>query len=801
MAKKSIRELKASELKNECDPKVFKFKTTEEISEGDVIISQERALKAIDFGLNIKSEGFNLYVSGIPGTGRNTAIQNAVKSIAKKEPVPDDICYLYNFYNHDEPRALTLPAGMGGQFKDDMEELIKELETEIQKAFSGKDYEDKKKEVLSKLKETKEELSIELENYATSRGFTLQQSLTGLVVLPLKDGKPMKDKDYQKLSDEEKVELEEQQKEIHEKIYEFSRNIRNIQIKKKNEIEELDKKIAFFTMWLLIDDIKSKYKEYEIIIEHLDNVVDDILDNLNYFKKLEEGAQPGMVQLSDSQTDLMTKYKVNLLIDNCNTKGAPVIFEDNPTYHNLLGNIEHIAQMGVLSTDFTMIKSGAVHRANGGYLILQALDILKEYYAWEALKKIIKLKKAKIQNLSDIYGLISTATLKPEPVSVDLKIVIIGSSWIYHLLYIYDEEFRKLFKVKADFDTTIDKSKTMIQKYSQLIATKCSQENLLHLKSDAVAKIIDYSSRISDHKKKLTARFLDVEDLLRESSFWAKRAKAKIVEKKHVQKAMDEKVFRSNLIENMINELIEEKTIFIDVEGSVTGQINGLAVLDLGDYMFGRPSRITAKTYMGKGDIVNIEREIDLSGKIHSKGILILSSYIGDTFGQDKPLTFSASICFEQSYSEIDGDSASSTELYCLLSSLAEVPIRQDIAVTGSINQKGEIQPIGGANQKIEGFYTVCKIKGFTGTQGVIIPHSNVKHLMLNDEVIESVKKGKFHIYPIKTIDEGIEILTGIKAGKRGKTGNFTKDSIKFLVNEKLKHYANLMLKFGKEEK
>ncbi|MFH1416097.1 MAG: AAA family ATPase [Elusimicrobiota bacterium] len=800
MVKKIYKELKAKELRNECDPKVFKFKTTEEISEGEVIISQNRALKAIGFGLRIKSDGFNLYVSGIPGTGRSTAIMNTVKEIAAREPVPEDICYLYNFDNPDEPRALTLPAGMGSQFEDDMEEFIKELETEIVKAFSGKDYEDKKKELLEEIKEEKEKLSLELEEYAKSMGFTIQQSLTGLLVLPLIDGKPMKDQDYTKLTPEEKKKLEDDQKEIHEKIYEFTRNIRSIQVKKKKEIEELDKKIGFFTMWLLIDDIKGKYKSYKIIMEHLDNVVEDILDNLSFFKKYEESEQTQFMQFQNSTDSLFNKYKVNLLIDNSDTEGAPVIIEHNPLYRNLLGTIEHIAQMGVLSTDFTMIKPGAVHRANGGYLILQAMDIFKDYYTWEALKKVMKYKKAKIENLGDVYGLISTATLKPEPVTLDIKVIIIGNPYIYHLLYLYDEDFRKLFKVKADFDTTIEKTGSMVNKYAQLIATKCRQENLLPLTRDAVAKIIDYSSRISDHKKKLTAKFIDIEDIIREACYWARTKKAKVVEKNHVVKALEEKTYRSNMIDNKLNEMIEENTIIIETTGSRVGQINGLCVYDMGDYSFGKPSRITVKTFNGRRNVMNIEREIRLSGKIHSKGVMILSSYVGHLFGQDKPLVFSASICFEQLYDEIDGDSASSTELYCLLSSLSELPLRQDIAVTGSVDQNGNVQPIGGVNEKVEGFFRVCKLKGLTGKQGVVIPQRNVKHLMLNDDVVDAVGKGDFHIYPVSRIQEGIEILTGVKAGNRLKSGGFSKDSVFRMADEKLKKYTDIVHKYGKEE-
>lgn len=801
MTDKKIKELKPQDLRNECDPKIFKFKTTDEVKEKQVLIKQDRTLKAIEFGLNIKSDRFNLYVSGVPGTGRNTTILKMVKEVARKEAVPEDICYLYNFENHDEPKAMKLPAGTGCRFRQDMEEFIAELETEIHKAFSGKDYEDRKNEVMESIKRTQNKLTKNLEKHAGTKGFTIHQSLTGLVVLPLKNGKPIRDRDYAKLSENEKRHLEKIQKEIYGKLHDYSSKVKEIQRKIKKAIAQLDKKIALFTIGHLMDDLKKKYKDSLVINRHLDNILKDMLINLDYFKKGEEPGQLNVIQLEDAKSKLLNKYRVNLLVDNCNTKGAPVIVEDNPAYANLIGKIKHYIQFGILSTDFSMIRPGAVHKANGGYLLLQMEDVLKDYFAWEALKRIIKYKKVKIESIAEKYGLASTAALKPEPVDVELKFILVGSPYLYHVFYNYDEDFRKLFKVKADFDTVMEKNRNTLQKYAQFISSKCKQEKLLPFKNDAVAKIIDYSSRLSGHKEKLTARFIKIADIMRETSYWAKADKANIVEKKHVKKALDEKVYRSGMIEQKLQQLIRENTIFVDTDGTETGQINGLSVMELGDYIFGRPSRITAKTFTGKGEVINIEREIDLSGKIHSKGVMILSSYIGHMFGQDKPLSFSGSICFEQSYDEVEGDSASSTELYCLLSSLAGVPLRQDIAVTGSVNQKGEIQPVGGVNQKIEGFYKVCKIKGLTGNQGVMIPSSNVKHLMLEDEVVEAVREGGFHVYPVKTINQGIEILTGIKPGNRRKDGRFPRGTINYMVDEKLAQYADIAMKFTREEK
>ncbi|MBN2408067.1 MAG: AAA family ATPase [Elusimicrobia bacterium] len=805
MADIKSRKLRPKDLKNICDPAIFKFSTTDDIDTGEAVISQDRAFKAIDFGLNIKSSGFNMYISGVPGTGRNTTILREVKALAQKESVPEDICCIYNFDKDDEPRIVKLPAGKGLEFRDEMEELVKELEIEINKAFSGKDYEDKKREIVENAKGEKERLSLELEEYAQTKGFAIKQTLTGLVVVPLKDdGKPIKDRDYEKMSKEEKDRLENDQNEIYNKIQDFSRKLRGIQKRINREIEELDKKIVFFIMWVLIDDIKRKYGEYERITTHLDKIIEDILENLSFFKKEEEQAAVLArlhVDEKENKRNLLNKYKVNLLIDNSKTKGAPVIIEDNPTYNNLIGKLEHRSHFGLLYTDFTMIKPGAVLMANGGYLVIQALDLLKNYYAWEALKKIIEYRKVKIESLQDIYGIISTTTLKPEAVEVDIKVILIGSPYIYHLLQIYDEDFGKLFKIKADFDTTIKRNNQILQKFAQLIAQKTREEKLLPFGRSAVAKIIDFSSRLSDHKQKLTGIIMDIADIMRESNYWARKGKHKVVDGSHVDKALQEKVYRSNMIEEKIKEMIRENTIFLDIKGKDTGQINGLAVIDLGDYMFGKPSKITAKTYMGKGEVINIERETHMSGKIHSKGVMILTSYLGEKFGQDKPLSFAASICFEQLYEGVEGDSASSTELYCLLSSLADIPLRQDIAVTGSVNQKGQVQPVGGINEKIEGFYDVCKVKGFTGKQGVMIPASNVKNLMLKDEVIKAVAKNRFHIYSVETIEQGIEVLSGMKAGKRQKNGKFPEDTFYHSVDKKLKYYADLSYKYGKDEK
>lgn len=793
------QELDPDELRKKCDPSIFEFSTTDDISAQAQMIGQERALKAIDFGLNIKSEGFNLYISGIVGTGRNTAIIRAVEKIAEHEPVPEDICYLYNFQSKDEPRALRLPAGIGCGFKKDMEELINDLEQQIIKAFVSEEYERHKKLILDKFEERKSTLQSEIDEFAKSKELTIQQTLTGFNVAPIRKGRVLSEEELEKLSKETKKKLSKDEDEVYEKLEEALRKMANLNREIKSEIKELDEEIGLYAIGHLIDELKKKYQQYELITKHLDDIREDILKNIDAFKKDTDSPALPFFPEKSFKHEILNKYRVNVLVDNCKTKRAPVIIEHNPTYYNLIGYIEYRAQFGALLTDFTMIKAGSVHKANGGYLILQADQLLRDNFSWDSLKKIIRYKKIKIEDAYVRYGFAPTTGLRPEPISVDLKVIIVGNPFLYHLLYIYDEEFKKLFKVKADFDSSSKKTNELVGQYIHFIAGKVKEEQLLAFDKGAVAEIIDHSSRMIAHKDKLSARFSELIDVMREADSWARKEGARFVEADHVKRALEEKIYRSNMIEKKIQELIEEGTIFIDTTGKEVGQINGLSVIDLGDYMFGSPSRITVKTFVGKGNIINIEREAKLSGRIHSKGVLILSGYLGEKFAQDKPLALSASICFEQLYEEVEGDSASSTELYCLLSSLSDLPLRQDIAVTGSVDQRGRIQPIGGVNQKIEGFFDVCKVKGLTGNQGVMIPQTNVKHLMLKDEVVQAVKEKRFHIYPVETIDEGIEILTGQKAGLKQKDGAYPKGTVNYRVNQRLKEYAKVAANFGKK--
>jgi lon-related putative ATP-dependent protease len=797
-----MRKLKGADLKKVCDPSIFPFKTTEDYEFEYEPVHQERGASAIDFGLNVKSDGFNLFVCGPAGTGRNTQVIKAVNEIASKEPTPDDWIYVNNFTSEDEPLAINLPAGRGIIFKKDMEELIEELKTEIPKAFESEDYESRKQELLKEYKKKRDATLQHVEDQAFKEGFALKQTATGVILVPRIEDRPMTTEEYESVPEEEKGDLDKKKHELHIKIEQALSEVRAMEKTAKQRIKDLEEEVVLFSVKHIIDELRFKYREFEDVVEHLNHVQQDAVGNISLFRGDEEEGQAMLFGVkAPSKKNAFRKYEVNLLVDHRQSKGAPVIREANPTYYNLVGRIEYVSQFGSMTTDFTMIAAGALHKANGGYLILQAMDVLSTFMAWDALKRVIKNHEVKVEDINEQYRLISTTSLKPKPIPSNIKIIMVGPPWLYQVLYKFDEDFRKMFKVKSDFDAEVDRVDAMIDKYAAFIKVRCEEEALRHFDRNAVAKIIEYGSRMTEDQEKLSAKFMYVADILREADYWAGKDKAEYVDAEHVEKAIHEKIYRSNMIEEKIVELINDGVLMIDIKGDAVGQVNGLAVIDMGDYMFGKPSRITARTFIGKGGVVDIEHQVKMGGRLHSKGMLILSGYLGEKFAQESPLSLSASICFEQSYEGVDGDSASSTEAYCLLSSLSGVPIKQSIAVTGSMNQRGMVQPIGGVNEKIEGFYHVCKLKGLTGSQGVIIPESNVRHLMLKDEIIEAVEKKKFHIWSVSTVDEGIEILTGKRSGKKDKKGKYPKGTINYLVDKKLKEYSEKFSKSGAKRK
>lgn len=794
------RELRPEELRSEVDPAQIDISKPVEASDHK-FHGQERALRAIDFGLGIKYQGYNLYIAGMVGTGKTTAIMEAVEKIAANEPPPDDILYLYNFRTPDQPRGIKLPPGTGCELKKDMDEFATEAQNQILKAFSSEEYERNKKDVTDDFEKHKVELNSELTEFAHQKGLAIRQTLTGLAVVPVYDDRELTDEEYERLPPEQKEAIKRYQTEVYARIETTIKKVEEINRQMKDRVKELDERIGVYSIGSLLDGLKKKYARFPPVCEHLDDIRTDMLHNIDTFKKEPEAQAPLLPFLQEKGKDEVTqKYTVNLLVDNCGSTHAPIIVEHNPTYYNLTGWVEYKAQLGVLSTDFTMIKPGAVQRANGGYLVIQANEILRDYIAWDSLKKIIQYRKVKIENAYVRYGFTPTTGLKPDPIEIDLKVILIGSPLFYHLLYIYDEDFREIFRVKADFDTEAPRTEDLIRQYTMMIRRRAQEDSLLPMDQGAIAEVITFSSRLVSHKNKLSENIAAIVDLMRESDSWARQEHAPGIAAAHVKKALEEKTYRSNMLELKLRDMIRENVLIIDTEGATVGQVNGLSVVSLGDYAFGMPSRITARTFIGKGGILNIEREIRLSGAIHSKGVLILSGYLGEKFCQDKPLAVQASLGFEQQYDEIEGDSASSAELYCLLSSLADLPLRQDIAVTGSVDQHGRIQAIGGINQKIEGFFHVCTLKGLTGTQGVMIPASNVIHLMLKDEVVQAVKAGKFHIYPVATINEGIEILTGIEAGIKPEGGDYPDGSVNQRVNARLEEWARIAASFGREE-
>lgn len=770
-----------------CDERFLTFETTRELPPLEGTIGQERALSAIDFGLNLDSSGFNIFLLGENGTGRMSTIKAVLQRQSLTKPVPSDWCYVYNFKDPDMPMAISLQAGMATTFQKDMDELIKTLRIEIPKVFESKEYEKQRSRLIEEFQKKQRDLFSSLEDEAQSKGFSIRKTVSGLLIVPVKKtGEPLTEEEFESLDVNTRKRIEDIGKALQEKLDDVARAIREGEKLLKELLSRLEREAALSSVGHLIDDLKKKYSENNRIVSYLDDVKEDILEHLDDFKTTEEQPPPLPFMKLPKAEPTFTRYTVNVLVNNKDCKGAPCIFESNPTYYNLFGRIEHKFQYGIAVTDFSMIKAGSLHRANGGYIVINALDLLRNIFAYDALKRAIRNKEIKIEDVWEQYRLISTTTLKPEAVPLDVKVILIGSPYLYYLLYNLDEEYRELFKVKADFDSRMKRTEENIKKYALFIAALSKEENLLPFNRSGVAKIVEFGSRLAEHQDKLSSRFSEIADLVRESTYWARRAGHEVVTSEHVEKALNEKIYRSNRIEERLQELMAEGTLIVDTSGEKVGQVNGLAVLDLGDYSFGKPSRITARTYTGKAGVVNIERETKMSGRIHEKAILILTNYLGSKYAVKKPISLSASITFEQLYEMVEGDSATCAEFYALISSISGVPLKQNIAVTGSMDQNGLVQPIGGVNEKIEGFFELCRLRGLDGSHGVIIPRKNVKNLMLKKDVVEAVKEGRFSIYPIDVVEEGLEILTGMKAGELDENGAYPEGTVNHLVMKRL---------------
>lgn len=792
-------EVPAEKLTWRCDLSFLPYTCTSEMTPLEDFIGQDRAIRAIGFGLGVNKPGFNIFVTGLTGTGKTSIIKAFLKKItgdpktAAELPTPEDWCYVYNFADTDRPLALKIRRGWGRVLKADMEQLVHNLLRDARKMFESDEYNRQRQSMIEEIQKKQQGMMETLMVEANRNGFSLRMTPSGIVLLPTKDGKPMQEADYLALSAEDKKRLEDSRVEIEKKVEDTLREGKKLERQIAEKLEQAETQAGDYLVRMPLADLKEKYREYPKVVAYFDGVRDHILKNLQRFKG-PDGTVPaglmGGMSLGEPPSDPFLPYRVNVFVDNSDTQGPPIIVETNPTYHNVFGVIEKKPMVGGYVTDFTMIKAGSISRANGGYLVLYDRDVLANAGVWEALQRVIKNRELRIEEPSAFFGFVPPQGLRPEPIPTDTKMIMIGDPYLYRALASVDPDFRETFKVKADFNFEIDRTQENITAFACFISDYCNREGLRHFDTAGVARVIEQCARQVEDQNKLSTRFSDMVDLLIEADYWAAKDHAELVSDKHVERAIVEKTFRLNLIEKHLQELIAEGTLLVDVEGSVVGQVNGLAVYQMGDFSFGKPSRITAKTFMGRGGIINIERESKMSGKSHDKGVLILGGYLGGKYAQQNPLSLASTVCFEQSYDGVDGDSASSTELYAILSSLSEIPIKQGIAVTGSVNQNGEVQAIGGVNQKIEGHFDICRLKGLTGEQGVMIPRANLRNLMLRFDVVDAVKSGKFHIHAVGTIDEGIEVLTGNAAGERDSNGEYPAGSINDRVQKKLRQFT-----------
>jgi lon-related putative ATP-dependent protease len=782
--------LKASDLTCTCDPKIFTFKDTSEVTPLKTVIGQKRAVSAIEFGLNMKSPGYNIFVTGIEGTGKSTIIKDLVQNHALFQNPSNDWCMVNNFKDEFIPRVISVPAGKATEFSKRMNKLIDDLKKELPKAFTDETFLEGQNRIQKKYSDQQRELFQNLEKSAIEKQVLINKTNAGFQTVPIENDKPITGEEFRKLPEERQHEIEENVAQVQSQIESTIREVNKIGHEMGVEVEKRMEQVTLFVVKGRMDIIKNEYKNCADIVSYLEDVQNDIVENIENFITAQKINHAGEGPIFIPQKPFFLRYHVNVLVDRTATTGAPVVFESNPTYHNVFGQIEKRTYMGTVTTDFTMVQAGALLKANGGYLIMEIESVLMNPFVWDALKRALQNKLLYIEDIAVGLGY-GTASLRPQPIPLEVKVILYGDYYPFALLQNYDSKFNKIFKVRADFDYEVEKDEETLKQYVQFIAKACRQEDLLPLTPSGVAAMIELGERHIAKKNKVSIRFGPTLSLLKEADYWAKKADARQVSEKHVMTAYEESKFRYNLYEEKMQESYTENVLMIDVDGEVVGQVNALAVFQMGDIYFGRPSRITAETYMGKSGIINIEREAKLSGSTHDKGVLILSGWLGRTFAQNQPLSLTISIAFEQSYSGVDGDSASSTELYAILSSLSGLPVKQGIAVTGSVNQKGKIQAIGGVNEKIEGYYEVCKARGFTGKQGVIIPMANVRNLMLKKEVIHAVKKKQFHIWQVSDIREGIEILTGVAAGVPDKEGNYPKNSVFGKVQHQLNAYLN----------
>ena len=808
-----IDALPADALRKRFDPSEFDFTTTDDLPADTEVVGQDRAVEALDFGMSIDAEGYNVFALGPAGTGRRELVQHLLEKQAGGDETPPDLCYVNNFDDEREPRALRLPAGRGCELKDDVDALIEELQTALPGTFESEEYRSRREMIQEEVREGQEAALEDLQERAREEGIALIRTPQGFVFTPLRDGEVVPPDEVESMPEKKREQVQEKIERYQEELQDILRKVPQHQREARQRIEDLNEEMATLVIDDLIEDLRDAYQDLDDVLDFLDSIREDLIRNVDFFvqaaqqgqnarqqgppQMMQQQGQRGGGQQTAPDGAFWRRYRVNLLVDNEETEGAPVVYEDNPNYQNLVGQVEQIAQMGALVTDFNLIRPGALHKANGGYLIVEARQLLTQPYAWEGLKRALQNEEIQIESPGQALGLIRTLTLEPEAVPLDVKIVVVGERLLYYLLDAFDPDMDRLFKVMADFDDQIDRTGEHETAYADLIAHTVDTKDLHPFDRSAVARVFEHSLRMVSDTEKLSAEVDTIRDLVVEADHWAQEDGADTVTDEHVQRAIDAQIYRADRLRDRVQESIEREKIYIDTTGATVGQINGLSYLGVGGFSFGKPSRITARVRLGEGEIVDIEREAALGGAIHSKGVLILSGFLEGRFAQQYPLSLSARLVFEQSYGGIDGDSASSAELYALLSALAEVPLKQHLAVTGSVNQRGVVQPIGGVNEKIEGFFDVCEERGLTGDQGVLIPAANTDNLMLRPDVVAAVRAGDFHVYPVETVDQGIELLTDVEAGTRDEQGTFPAGTINAMVEARLREFADRRRQFA----
>ncbi|MEX2246668.1 MAG: ATP-binding protein [Dehalococcoidia bacterium] len=753
------------QLRRACDPRKFKFRTTAELAPLEGTVGQERAVRSMDFGLSIEADGFNLFVAGPPGTGRSTELRHQLERIAATRPAPRDWCYVFNFRDPPRPLAVSLPAGRGGELARDVDEMIATVRREVPKAFDSDEYAQRRDQIGREVQTQREAFFEALQREASARELSASITPMGITTVPMIEGKPITKEQYDLLPDERKEQLKDRTTELDSIIAQMMPQLRRLDRGVAQLLRELDRRVMVAIASPLIDDLKRDYAGEQTVVEYLDALGADLVERLDDFRALEE-PQPVIPGMPSPRDGIFNRYDVNVIVAHDGATCAPVVFEESPSYYHVFGRMDYRSSFGAMVTEHTMIKPGSLHRANGGFIVFDALDLLRQPLVWDTLKRALRTRQVRLENMGEQLSIVPTASLTPEPIPLDVKVALIGTPRLFQTLQLADEDFQKLFKAKADFTIDVDRIAAHVDLYARFIAKQSIDKGMRPFDRAAVARVVEYGSRLAADQTKLSLRMREIVDLLVEADYWACDDERPSVTAAYVEKAVEQRLYRSSLIEERLREMITSGVIKVAVRGSVVGQVNGLSVHDLGDYAFGRPSRITARVSLGRGQVVNIEREVQRSGASHSKGFLILTGYLNGKFAHRQPLSFAASITFEQMYDEIDGDSASSAELYALLSAISDTPLRQDLAVTGSVNQLGEVQAIGGVNEKVEGFYAICKERRLTGSQGVIIPRDNVRNLMLKPEVVQAVAAGRFHIYAVSTIEQGIELLTSLPAGR-----------------------------------